>query len=70
MANVSSGNLRKQEELLKKYIEGERSSNILCVTASVAHILKEKYPEVFLLKREKVNKKLGLFIYVIKKRGS
>lgn len=68
MASISTGNLRKQEILIEKYISGERNSEILCVTNKIAKILNKKYPEVTLIKRESINEKLGLCIFVIKKK--
>ena len=69
MASVSTGNLRKMEICIEKFIGGERISNIICLTKKMAQILSKKYPEVMLSQREMVNKKLGLYIYLIRNSG-
>ena len=70
MASVSTGNLRKMEICIEKFIGGKRISNIICVTKEIAKILSKKYPEVTLSKREIVNKELGLYIYLIRNSDS
>ena len=70
MEVVSRENLTEQENRLKKFLEGERTSNILCMTVGVARLLKKRYPEVNISKRERINKRLGLYIYLIRKSSS
>ena len=68
MISTTSDNLRRQEVLIEKFLAGERKSSILCVTDANAKILRYKFPEIRLKKREKVNKLLGLYVFVIKRK--
>lgn len=70
MDNFINENLRKQEERIEKFLKGERTSNLLVMTVSNAKLLKEEYPHIKFRKREKINKKLGLYIYSVRRSSS
>ena len=65
MASTACDNLQRQEILVKKFLAGERESDILCITNA---ILDKKFPEIKLKKRENVDRILGLYVFVIKRR--
>ena len=68
MASTASDNLQRQEILVKKFLAGERESDILCITNAIAKILDKKFPEIRLKKRENVDRMLGLYVFVIKRK--
>ena len=68
MTGTASDNLRRQEILVEKFLSGERESDILCATDAIARILDKKFPEIRLKKRENVDRILGLYVFVIRRR--
>lgn len=67
MTTVSIDNLQKQERKIEKFLLGERESNIICATYKIAGMLQKRYP-VILTRREIINEKLGLFVFLIREK--